>query len=358
MRNRLLWKLLLTNILPVIGVIFMVVWLAVDKLAAGYFMALMKIYDISPSDIHQMFLTSVHRYLVWASLAALGLAFVLSFLLTRRILRPLSQMTAITREIAAGNFSLRAEVTTGDEVGQLGVAFNNMADRLGRIEQLRKAMVADVAHELRTPLTNLRGYLEALNDGVIPPTPATLRMLQEENLRLVQLVDSLQQLARADAARAYLKREPVVLAELVDQMVELYRLSFRKKEISVTTQFRDNGTRVMADRDKLLQAIRNLLDNCCKYTPQQGRVTIAVNRAPEGVRAEFRNSGAGIAREDLPFIFERFFRADRSRSRDRSDEGGAGIGLAITKELIEAHGGTVGADSSPGETRIWFTLPL
>lgn len=358
MRNRLLWKLLLTNILPVVGVIFLVVWLAVDKLAAGYFMALMKTYDISPSDIHQMFLTSIHHYLVWASLAALGLAFVLSFLLTRRVLRPLSQMTAITKEIAAGNFTLRAEVTTGDEVGQLGIAFNDMADRLGKIEQLRKAMVADVAHELRTPLTNLRGYLEALNDGVIPPTPATLRMLKEENLRLVQLVDSLQQLARADAARAYLKREELVLADLVDQMVELHRLGFQKKEITVTTEYNDNVAIVSADRDKLLQAIRNLLDNCCKYTPRQGRVTIGVGKVPEGVRVDFRNSGPGIAREDLPFIFERFFRADRSRSRDRGGEGGAGIGLAIAKELIEAHGGAVGADSTPGETHIWFTLPL
>ncbi len=124
MRNRLLWKLLFTNILPVIGVIFLVVWLAVDKLAAQYFMELMKIYDVSPSDIHQMFLASIHQYLIWASLAALALAFVLSFLLTRRVLRPLSQMTAITREVAAGNFSLRAEITTGDEVGELGIAFN------------------------------------------------------------------------------------------------------------------------------------------------------------------------------------------------------------------------------------------
>jgi len=354
MRNRLLWKLLLTNILPVIGVIFLVVWLAVDMLAAKYFMALMKIYDVSPSDIHQMFLTSIHHYLVWASLAALGLAFILSFLLTRRVLRPLSQMTAITKEVAAGNYSLRAEITTGDEVGQLGIAFNNMADRLGKIEQLRKTMVADVAHELRTPLTNLRGYLEALNDGVIPPSPETLQMLQQENLRLVHLVDNLQQLARADAARAYLKRENIVLADLVNQMVELHRLNFKKKEITVSTRWEDNEAQIYADRDKLLQAMQNLLDNCCKYTPRNGRVVIAVSRVREGIKVDFHNSGEGISPDDLPFIFERFFRADRSRSRDR---GGAGIGLAITRELIEAHGGSVGADSVPGKTHIWFILP-
>lgn len=353
MRNRLLWKLLLTNILPVIAVIFLVVWLAVDKLAAKYFMELMKIYDVSPNDIHQMFLTSIHQYLVWASIAALGVAFVLSYLLTRRVLRPLSQMTAITREVAAGNFSLRAEITTSDEVGQLGVAFNNMADRLGKIEQLRKAMVADVAHELRTPLTNLRGYLEALNDGILPPSSETLQMLQQENLRLVHLVDNLQQLARADAARAYLKREDIVLADLVRQMVELHHPNFQKKNIGIAITG-DDGTPVSADRDKLLQALQNLLDNCCKYTPENGRVKISIRRTGDGIKVDFCNSGPGIAPTDLPFIFERFFRADRSRSRDA---GGAGIGLAITKELIEAHGGTVGATSNPDETHIWFTFP-
>ncbi|MDK9706644.1 MAG: ATP-binding protein [Desulforhopalus sp.] len=353
MQNRLLWKLLLTNILPVIAVIFLVVWLAIDKLAAQYFMELMKIYDVSPNDIHQMFLTSIHQYLVWAAIAAFGMAFVLSYLLTRRVLRPLSQMTAITREVAAGNFSLRAEITTSDEVGQLGVAFNNMADRLGKIEQLRKAMVADVAHELRTPLTNLRGYLEALNDGILPPSPETLQMLQQENLRLVHLVDNLQQLARADAARAYLKREEILLTGLVSQMTELHLPNFQKKNISISIAGSD-GTTVSADRDKLLQALQNLLDNCCKYTPANGRVQISISRVKDGIKVDFCNSGPGIAPADLPFIFERFFRADRSRSRDA---GGAGIGLAITKELIEAHGGAVGATSSHDETHIWFTLP-
>lgn len=357
MRNRLLWKLLLTNIIPVIGVIFLVVWLAVDKLAAQYFMELMKIYDVSPNDIHQMFLTSIHEYLIWASLAALSLAFVLSFLLTRKILQPLSQMTIITKEVAAGNFSLRAKITTKDEVGQLGIAFNNMADRLGKIEQLRKAMVADVAHELRTPLTNLRGYLEALNDGVIPPSPETLRMLQSENLRLVDLVDNLQQLARADAAKAYLKREDIVLTDLIQQMIDLHRFNFQKKGITLTTRWETDQARVPADRDKLLQAMQNLLDNCCKYTPEIGRVEVSVQRVPEGLKVDFHNSGPGIAPGDLPFIFERFFRADRSRSRDAGGAGGAGIGLAITKELIEAHGGSIGAESGQDNTHIWFILP-
>jgi signal transduction histidine kinase len=352
-RNRLLWKLLLITVVPVIGVIILIIWLAIDQLAANYFMALMKKYDVSPTDIHQMFLTSIHYYLIWASLAALGVAFLLSFLLTRRVLQPLSQMSNITRDIAAGNFHARVEVVTRDEVGQLGLAFNRMADSLERIEQLRKNMVADVAHELRTPLTNLRGYLEALNDKVIEPSPQTLKMLQEENLRLVHLVDSLQQLARADAARAYLKREKLDPAAELQQILALYNADFVEKNITVTTRCED-GITLPADRDKLLQALRNLLENSYKYTPENGFVEITVSKRTEEVEIRFSNSGPGIDKDDLPFIFERFFRADRSRSRDA---GGAGIGLSIAKELIEAHGGRVGAESSAGITSVWMTLP-
>jgi len=353
-RNRLLWKLLLITVVPVIGVITLIIWLAINQLAAAYFMALMKKYDVSPTDIHQMFLTSIHYYLLWASLAALGVAFLLSFVLTRRVLQPLSQMSNITKDIAAGHFHARVDVVTKDEVGQLGLAFNRMADSLERIEQLRKNMVADVAHELRTPLTNLRGYLEALNDKVIEPSPRTLKMLQEENLRLVHLVDSLQQLARADAARAFLKREKLDPAAELNQILGLYSAGFQEKNISVSTSFQ-KGLTVSADRDKLLQALRNLLENSHKYTPAQGKVEISVAGRHKEVEIRFSNSGPGIDQADLPFIFERFFRTERSRSRDA---GGAGIGLSITKELIEAHGGHVGAESHDGTTSIWLTLPV
>jgi two-component system sensor histidine kinase BaeS len=354
MKNRLLWKLLFINIVPVIGIIILVIWLAIDQLAAKYFMDLMTEYDVSPTDIHQMFLTAIHTYLIWATAAALGLAFILSYLLTRRVLRPLSQMTAVTREVAAGNYSGRVDVVTQDEVGDLGIAFNRMADSLEQVERLRKTMVADVAHELRSPLTNLRGYLEALNDGVLPPSQGTFRMLQEEILRLVHLVEDLQQLARADAAKAYLNRQPFSLFEALDQMLELYHSHFEAKNIPVATRFAENTGRIIADRDKLLQAMRNLIENAWKYTPAGGRVTVATERVAEGIKVIFSNTGASIAKEDLPYIFERFFKADRSRSRET---GGAGIGLSIVKELVEAHGGQVGAESSNQETRVWFTLP-
>jgi signal transduction histidine kinase len=263
-------------------------------------------------------------------------------------------MTAISKQVANGNYSERVDVDSADEVGQLAESFNNMADNLEKIERLRKNMVADIAHELRTPLTNLRGYMEALSDAVIPPSRDTFQMLEHESLRLVHLVEDLQQLARADAARAFLDRREISLHLLLGQIMDLYQPNFQEKAINVEWQLEPNSEMVTADRDKLLQAIRNLADNAWRYTPANGDVTISTIRTSDGIKTTFANSGEGIAEKDVPFIFERFFRTDRSRSREM---GGAGIGLAIVKELVEAHGGKVGAASDKSWTRVWFTLP-
>ena len=263
------------------------------------------------------------------------------------------QITAITKKVADGNYSERVKAISRYEGGQLADAFNHMADNLEKVERLRKNMVADISHELRTPLTNLRGYLEGLSDSVIPPSPETFRMLEQEVLRLVSLVEDLQQLAKADAAEAFLDFQELSLHELLSQIMELYRPNFQDKAIAVRWQLEPGCDTVTADRDKLLQAIRNLADNAWKYTPRGGTVTIATTCTADGVKTIFANSGAVIAAADIPYLFERFFRGDRSRSRDA---GGAGIGLAIVKELIEAHGGSVGAESNENGTRIWFTL--
>jgi len=266
----------------------------------------------------------------------------------------LSQMTRISRELAAGNFTNRVEVVSRDEVGQLGIAFNRMADSLEKLEQLRKNMVTDVAHELRTPLTNLRGYFEGLSDEVVPPSPATFHMLENEIMRLVHLVDDLQQLTKAESARAFLQRRELSVATLIEQLRTLFDHRFQSKQIALEIRIEPADLNLSADLDKLLQALRNLLENAWRYTPEGGRVVITATTAGSEVEIAISNSGPGISQEDLPFIFERFFRADRSRSRE---QGGAGIGLSIVKELIEAHGGRVGAESADGLTRIWLRLP-
>lgn len=353
MRLSLLWKLLLIN-LPVIGTIVLVIWFAIDHLAANYFMVLMDEYMVSPVETHRAFLAAIHYYLLWASLGGLLLALLLSFLLTRRVLRPLARMTEISAEVAAGNFAERVSVDSQDEVGRLGRAFNRMADSLAQLERLRRNLVSDVAHELRTPLTNLRGYLEALSDEVVPPSKQTFEMLQQEILRLVHLVEDLQQLTKAEAAGAYLRREPLRLPELVEQMLDLYRPIYEARELRIETAFAADARQLSADRDKLLQAIRNLVDNACRYAPAGSWIRISAQRDATGIKVSFCNPGEPLPAEALPLLFQRFYRADPSRSREA---GGAGIGLAIVKGLIEAHGGSVGAQSDSVATCIWFILP-
>lgn len=352
-KGGLRWKLLVMNV-PIILAVILVIWLVIDYLAADYFATLMERYKIDPADTHQMFLDAVHRYLIQASIVAMVLAIGLSFLFTRRALRPLSEMAEVTRRLSAGDYTARVTIRSNDEVAQLGHAVNHMADSLEGVEELRKKMVGDIAHELRTPLTNIRGYLEGLSDGVVHPSEETFQMLQQEILRLVRLVDDLHQLTKAEAGGAFLRREEMDLARLVDQVLDLDRARFEQKRIDVTIDIPVDAVRVTGDRDKLLQVLRNLTQNAWQYTPDGGSLKITAVHDGNGVSLTFANTGPGINGEDLPFIFERFYRAEKSRSRD---SGGAGIGLSIVKELVEAHGGSVGAASKDNETRFWLTLP-
>lgn len=353
MKKRIIWKLLGINIL-IIGFAVIIVWLAIDYLAADYLAKLMEKYQVSPTDTHQMFTDAVHRYLIWATLASIALAVLLHFVLVKRVLGPLRKMTDITRKIAAGDYSARVPIKSQDEVGQLAGAFNRMADSLQQIEQLRKSMTIDVAHELRTPLTNIQGYLEALIDGVVSASRETYDLLLEETLRLVRLVEDILQLAKADAARADLQKERILLKALIDRVIDSFRSRFDQKNIGIEMQFRQSADAVRVDPAKLAQVVRNLIQNAWEYTPAGGNLRISTRLRPDEIRIVFSNTGGEIAEKDLPFIFERFFRGEKSRSREH---GGAGIGLAIVKELIEAHGGQVGAEISAGQTHIWFSLP-
>jgi signal transduction histidine kinase len=354
MKRHLILKLLAIN-LVVIGFVMVVVWFSIDTLAAGYFVTLMEKYNISPKPAHSMFISAVHRYLIWASLAAVVLAVVLSFVMMRKVLAPLTRMTLISREIAAGNFAVRVPTATEDEVGQLAHAFNRMAESLEKIQNLRRNLMIDVAHELRTPLTNIRGYLEALNDGVLPPSPETFSMLQDETLRLVQLTEDVLQLARADAARGDLHREPIDLRAEINTALEPFSRAFTQKSIRVNIRAPEGPVTVPADQRRIARVLRNLTDNAARYTPQNSALDISIETGLEHVRVGYTNNGGELAPGDLPYIFERFYRGEKSRSRQH---GGAGIGLAIVKELVEAHGGRVGAELIGERVRVWFDLPM
>lgn len=353
MKQRLLWKLLAIN-LPIIGIVIAVLWLAIDILAADYFTNLMERYKISPSETHQMFLDAIHRYFIQATIFALALAFVLSLILTRMVLRPLSEIGEVTRRLASGDYTARTTAGPSDEVGELASAFNQMADSLQHLEGLRRTMVADFAHELRTPLTNIRGYLEALADGVVTPSKETFDILQEEIMRLVRLVEDLNQLTSADAARAYLRREPINLRDYVDRTLALNRHELDARNISVDVTFQPGAETVEGDPDKLLQILRNLIQNAWQYTPEGGAFRITASREDELVRVEFVNTSAGVTEEDMKLVFERFHRVEKSRSRET---GGAGIGLSIVKQLVEAHRGNVGVAVDGGDVKFWITLP-
>lgn len=353
MKTRLLWKFL-AIIVAVIAVVVIVLWVAIDLLAGHAFVVLMQKYGVTSPDVHQMFLSVSHWYLVWATFFGLMLGGGLGVLLATRILRPLSQMMLVTKRISGGDYTTRIDISSQDEIGQLGASFNRMADSLQRVEQLRKSMVVDIAHELRSPLTNMRGYLEALKDGVLAPSNNTIEMLHDETLRLASLAEDLLRLTEADAARANLRPQKVHLQELINQNLNLFESQFAAKKIKVETRFGRGVDGVMADPRKLAQVMQNLLQNAWQYTLDGGEVQVSAEHLSGAYKVMLANTGDGIAEQDLPFIFERFYRGEKSRSREH---GGAGIGLAIVKELVEAHGGQVAAETLPNETRIWFTLP-
>jgi two-component system sensor histidine kinase BaeS len=353
LKKYLIIKLLAIN-LAVIAFVIVIVWFSIDTLAAGYFVTLMNKYHISPEPAHDMFVSAIHRYLIWACFAAVSITVLLSFTMIRRVLKPLSRMTVISSEISAGNFNVRVPVNTSDEIGQLALAFNHMAESLNKIEKLRRNLMIDVAHELRTPLTNIRGYLEALNDKVIPPSTETFTLLQDETMRLVRLVEDVLQLARADAAPGNLELEVVDLRAMIDNSLEVFSREFSKKFISVNVKAIEGVASVQADRKRLARVLRNLTENAVRYSPENRIVEIRLEPYNSTIKVTYTNDCEDLSPENIPHLFERFYRGEKSRSREH---GGAGIGLSIVKELIEAHHGKVGAELDAEQIHIWFELP-
>jgi two-component system sensor histidine kinase BaeS len=306
--------------------------------------------DVSASE--SMFQASVGRVLLVSLLIAVGLSVALAMLIGRRLTRPLRDAGDAGRRIARGDYAGRLARQGPDEIVTLADSFNQMAESLQEQRRIRDQFIADAAHELRTPLTNLQGYLEAMRDGVIAAEPAAFESLLEETERLVRLSRSLDTLAEGDAGRI-LRRVPVDLGALLGSAVELAEPQMRSRGIRLDLRTPAPVT-VQGDPDALSQVMGNLLQNAARYTPEGGLVVVWTDPVPDGVGVSVSNTGPGIPAGDLPHVFERFYRVDKSRS---TAGGGAGIGLAIVRMLVDASGGTVGVESADGTTRFWFTVP-
>jgi two-component system, OmpR family, sensor histidine kinase BaeS len=314
-------------------------------------MALMSAAGESATEAGEMFQSSLAWVFAVAAVVAGLAAFVVGSFLARRIARPIERLADAAQRTAEGDLRATAPVEGPTEVRALANAFNVMVDRLAEQDAVRREFVVNASHELRTPLTNLQGYLEALRDGVLPPDPATFDSLKEEVDRLTRLASSLDALAGADDERPM--PEDLDLAALVRTAVELVTPSFRRRSIEVRTTLVP-GVVVHARADELAQVVSNLLQNALRYTPSGGEVSITVSRDDGHASVRVANSGSEIPADDLPRVWDRFFRVERSRDRA---SGGAGIGLAIVKRLVEDAGGRVGAASEAGVTTFWFSLP-
>jgi two-component system sensor histidine kinase BaeS len=256
----------------------------------------------------------------------------------------------------AGDLSRRVPVRGEDEIAGLARAFNAMADRRATAERLRRDLVNDVAHELRSPLTNMRAQIEALQDGLAAPTPETLASLEEEARLLERLVDDLQELALAEAGQIELERGPVDVLTEVQRAVQGLRPRLDEKDLRVEIDIPAGLPPVFADARRMGQVLRNLLGNAATHTLPGGLVRVSAWGEAGEVRTTVADTGPGIPPEHLPFLFERFYRADASRARAT---GGAGLGLAIVKQLAEAHGGRVWVESEPGRGAVFgFSLPM
>jgi len=301
-------------------------------------------------------LARVNRAIWLAALGASAAAIVVGGLLAYGLVRPVRALTAAAGAIARGQLSQRVSVGPNDEIGDLAAAFNAMAGSLEKAERLRREMTADIAHELRNPIAVLQGNLEAVIDGVLPATPDNLQPLLAQTQVLARLVDDLRTVALAEAGQLGLKREPADPAAVAQAAVAQFQAQAEAAGIALRLEAAPGLPRLSLDQQRITQVLSNLLSNALRHTPRSGSVVCGVRRDGNQVEFSVTDTGGGIAPEALPHIFERFYRADGSRARA---EGGTGLGLTIAKQLVEAHGGRIGARSEPGRgTAVVFSLPV
>ncbi len=295
-----------------------------------------------------LFIRRSNEFLFISLIALGGLAILLSVIFSRKLTRPIKELTSAASQISEGNLRSRVDISRRDEIGRLSGAFNRMAEALMRQEALRKRLTANVAHELRTPISGLRGEIEGMIDGLIPANKENLQSIYSEIGRLGSILDGIEDLSQVEATSMSLKKRDVRLQPFLKAIVERYRKIFENVGVSLELDCAE-GLVANADPDRLSQVMVNLLSNALKATGAGGSVRVKARKADSAVSIEVADTGSGIREEDLPLIFERFYRAA---------EGGLGIGLTIVKELVEAHNGTIEVQSEPGKgSRFTVRLP-
>jgi signal transduction histidine kinase len=304
----------------------------------------------------QMMYRQLGSYFLIGACLAVVVAFLVTLFLSRRILSPVKELRRAAQRLGKGDFSQRVDIKDKSEIGELASTFNSMAGNLQRDEQLRQHMVSDIAHELRSPLTNVRGYLEAIKDGLMKPDKATISSIYEETILLSRLVNDLQEISQAEAGELKLYCQPEKVGELVRQSINAVQAKAVEKGLQLSSDVHDDLPQVNIDFLRIKQVLLNLLENALAHTAAGGTINVSACLSHDFVEVSVTDTGEGIPAEEVSNIFERFHRVDKSRSRST---GGSGLGLTIARYIIEEHQGKIWASSELGKgSRFSFTLPV
>jgi two-component system sensor histidine kinase BaeS len=368
LRRRLAWKLFLSYLMViVVGVIVLATAAELSVPAAfnshlAAMSAMMNTQGMN-LDLLSGFRAALTESLVLATAAATGVAVLVSVLISRQVVAPVRDLQRASQRIAGGDYDQRVSVPGNpargelDELGELALNFNQMANRLEQVESMRRQLLGDVTHELRTPLTAIKGTMEALIDEVLPATAETYQQIYREADRLQRLVSDIQELSRVEARAFPLDLRPLPVSRLMTTLIARLGRQFEEKGVDLRTDVPADLPPLLGDEDRLGQVLLNLVGNALQYTPPAGSVVVSARRKGDEIQIAVTDSGLGIAAEHLPHVFDRFYRVDKSRSRAA---GGSGIGLTIARHLVEAHGGTLGVVSTGLGQGSTFTarLPL
>ena len=298
---------------------------------------------LAPEEI--AYLRRTDNALLLAAGGAILVALAAGVLLARTLTRPLHALTEATHRMAGGELEQEVLVKSRDEIGELAAAFNRMSREVARANNARRQMTADVAHELRTPLTVIAGYVESMRDGALAPTPERLSVIYAEIEHLQNLVGDLRTLTQADAGELKLNKQPVNPGELLQQAFATFEHQAAQTGVNLEVKVSDGLPPIEVDEARMAQVLGNLLSNALHYTPAGGRIELGAALDGDRVTLTVQDTGQGISPEDLPFVFDRFYRADQSRAEENGE---SGLGLAIVKALVEAHGGAISVQSVPG----------